>query len=300
MKKILLSIGLLSIAGLSSFAQDANVGLKLGIGWSQWTGADIETIKNYDNLNDNELEDKNFLFMGQLSDYETFYNQKFNDKLELNDRVEYVSILGNTMESRQSFHAGFQINSEISDYFWLKHEFIFATKGFSFKGTKFTETVTAVDSSYDLLTGKFDGLNYTTEEDESEIDLRYRSYHVDILPVSLAGHYEGLQLFVGPYVSVMLASNWIDATNAQVTTPGNEDFNYLTNDPGQTSVSRTLSIIDYGYVAGFEYELPFGLHAGIRYMQGFGSVLETPEGESRTNAFNRDLRMSLGYTFGKE
>ena len=92
----------------------------------------------------------------------------------------------------------------------------------------------------------------------------------------------------------------MDATNSKVTTPGNDDFQYYTDDANQSTVSRTLSIIDYGYVAGFEYELPFGLNAGIRYMQGFGSVLETPEGESRTNAYNRDLRVSLGYTFGKE
>ena len=301
MKKILLSIGLISL-GLTSYSQDANVGLKVGIGWSQWTGADIETIKNYDNLTLDDLEDKNFLYMGQLSDINAFDTDRFADKLEVGDKAEYVEILGNTMTSRMSFNAGFQINSEINDYFWLKHEFAFATKGFAFKGKKYSEEVTAIDSVYGdpLNPTTVTGISYTIDDDDKDVDLRYRSYHVDILPVSLAGHYEGLQLFVGPYVSVMLASNWVDVTDSKVTTPGNEDFNYLTDDPGQTNISRTLSIIDYGYVAGFEYELPFGLNAGVRYMQGFGSVLETPEGESRTNAFNRDLRVSLGFTFGKE
>lgn len=277
MKKILLSIAALVVAVSTSFSQEANVGLKLGIGWSQWYGDDIDNLASMDAnieklLNGQESSVDNMFFFGK------------------NAENEYIAING-AIDTRMSFHAGFQINSEINDYFWLKHEFLFATKGFSYTGTKvaLTETVNGADTTI-------------TIEETDGVELRYRSYHVDILPVSLAAHYEGLQLFVGPYVSVMLASNWIEKQDAIVTTPGVEDFTYVSkvNSIEPVVSERSLGILDYGFVAGFEYELPFGLNAGIRYMQGFASVLETPDGEARTNAFNKDLRVSLGYTFGKD
>lgn len=271
MKKILLSIAALVVAVSTSFSQEANVGLKLGIGWSQWYGDDIDNLAVLDAnikklLDGKESDIDNMFFFGKTGDSDS------------------IPIRG-AIESRMSFHAGFQINSEINDYFWLKHEFLFSTKGFAYTGTKYT----VIDS-------------ITPIEETKGVELRYRSYHVDILPVSLAAHYEGLQLFVGPYVSVMLASNWIEKQDAIVTTPGVEDFTYVSkvNSIEPVVSDRSLGILDYGFVAGFEYELPFGLNAGIRYMQGFASVLETPDGEARTNAFNKDLRVSLGYTFGKD
>ena len=248
----------------STYAQEANVGLKVGLNFAEWSGADVENLA--DIHSDNPTSTNAFIF-GKFTDNESI---KVDGKLN----------------SRMGVHAGFQINSEVNDYFWLKHEFIFATKGFSFTGTKY----------------EFDASDSTNSIETPNTELRYRSYHVDIFPVSLAGHYEGLQLFAGPFVSVMLASSWVEKNNAIVTTPANEDFNYYTrfNTVNQTGGPRTLGILDYGFVAGFEYELPFGLHAGIRYVQGFASVLETPEGEARTNAFNKDIRVSLGYTFGKD
>jgi len=276
MKRILFTIVMVSVLGISSIAQDANVGLKIGLNWSNWYGEDIENLPtldgNIDKILDGEKSsvDNMFLF-GKLS-----------------EDGEYMYVDGK-LENRMGMHAGFQINSEINDYFWLKHEFLFSTKGFSFTGTKHLRGV-------DEATGD------TVWQEEANTELRYRSYHVDIFPVSLAAHYEGLQLFVGPMVSVMLASNWIEKSNSLVTTPGTQDFGYISkvNSVEPVSSDRTLGIIDYGFVAGFEYELPFGLNAGIRYVQGFASVLETPEGEARTNAFNKDIRISLGYTFGKE
>ena len=275
MKKVLLSLGIIAAAGLTSFAQDANVGLKLGFNWSEWYGPDIDNLpdleKNIDNLFDGKDSDIDNMFL---------FGKNTDDV--------YIAVDGK-LDKRVGFHAGFQINSEINDYFWLKHEFIFATKGFTYNGTKYVrEAITDTTSFWN---------------EDGDVELRYRSYNVDIMPISLAGHYEGMQFFVGPMISVMLASNWIEKEAGIITTPSNDDSAYASNVnsiTGGAYSERTLGIIDYGFVAGFEYELPFGLNAGIRFVQGFASVLETPEGEARTNAFNKDLRVSLGYTFGKE
>ncbi|MGN6647178.1 MAG: outer membrane beta-barrel protein [Cytophaga sp.] len=150
--------------------------------------------------------------------------------------------------------AGFYVNSEVSDYFWIKTEFNYVNRG------------------------------YTHKEAGSTLKTNY--YCIDVYPLTAAFHYKGAQIFAGPSVSLLVASQKDSLIAGQVK---------KINDNKLDGINR----YDIGIMAGIEYEFNFGLNLGIRMVHGFTSLYE-PVNNVQTQWFNQGYMFTLGYSIGKK
>lgn len=150
--------------------------------------------------------------------------------------------------------AGFYVNSEVSDYFWIKTEFNYVNRGY-----------THIESGQKLHT------NY---------------YCIDLYPITPAFHYKGFQLFAGPSVSLLVASQKEEIVNGQVK---------KVNDNKLEGINR----YDVGVMAGIEYEFNFGVNLGARYVHGFTSLYE-PVNNVQAQWFNQSFLFTVGYSIGKK
>ena len=150
--------------------------------------------------------------------------------------------------------AGFYVNSEVSEYFWIKTEFNFVNRGYTHK-----------QAGEKLLT------NY---------------YCIDVYPITPTFHYKGAQLFAGPSVSLLVASQKEEIINGQVK---------KVNDNKLDGINR----YDIGIMAGIEYEFNFGVNIGARMVRGFTSLYE-PVNNIQTQWFNQSYLITVGYSIGKK
>lgn len=271
MKNTIIFLILFCVIGINLKAQDAGMGVIIGVSSNSWRGKDLSTLN----------QKFNGAYIGKnLPDFERGHNALIDDDGNLYDN--YILALGK-LEPRTGFLAGFEINSELTNHFWLKHEIMFASKGFSFQGTRFDTTGTPI---------------------ENNVEVRYRSYHADIMPFSLLGEMEGFQAYVGPYVSVLLYSDWKEMANGkkrEVSETGVFDFNYYETNTSKSKLeSRQLGILDLGLVLGLEYEFEFKLDIGVFYKYGLGRTIEAPPGHVKTSIYNNSINLKIGYIFGEE
>ncbi len=279
LKKILFASAILSSL-ITVTAQDAGTTVLVGINQSWWYGRDTKTLsdpgtgmylgKNVPNFefNQTRLLDDDDMPATYTSTKGTEYAAD-----------SYVMALGD-LQRQTGYMIGFEVNSELSNHFWLKHQFVFITKGFAYQGTRFDTLGNSV---------------------ESGISMRLRSYNVDIIPFGLDFQYEGLQAYAGPYVSVLLGSYWVEANQGGekiVNQTGVYDYHYydLATDKIE---AREIGILDYGAAGGLEYKFPFGMNIGTSYKWGFGRVLEARSRHTKTSAFAKTITVYMGYTFGE-
>jgi hypothetical protein len=150
--------------------------------------------------------------------------------------------------------AGFYINSEISDYFWIKTEFNYVNRGYTHK--------------------------------EAGKTLKTNYYCIDVYPITPAFHYKGAQIFAGPSVTLLVASNRDTLIGGEVKKIADNKLD---------GINR----YDIGIMAGVEYEFNFGLNIGVRMVRGFTSLYE-PVNSIQTQWFNQTYLFTLGYSIGKK
>lgn len=182
--------------------------------------------------------------------YPSYYGRDYNaDKTSLN------------INNQRGFTAGIYVNSELSDYFWLKHEFMFVNKNYTYD-----QTVQGLLSS-------------TTYR-----DLNVSQFYIDAYPLNATAHFKGLQFLGGPAVSFLLAQNKeIVNSNREIET--------------STEISDR-NIFEIGYVLGIEYEIFFGLNVGARFVKQYTSIFQSSQGK-RKDYFSQNLLFTLGYSIGK-
>lgn len=151
------------------------------------------------------------------------------------------------------FVGGIYVNSELTEHFWLKHEFMYVNKIYT----------------YDTLGQK----------------PRVTQHYIDAYPLLAAFHIKGFQIFGGPAFSLFLAQ-------------GKEYLDTLQKIKATTDISDR-NIFEIGYITGIEYEFPFGLNLGVRYIKQFSSLFQTPKNGPRVDVFSQNLLFTVGYSLGK-
>ncbi|MFN3404051.1 MAG: porin family protein [Cytophagaceae bacterium] len=116
--------------------------------------------------------------------------------------------------------------------------------------------------------------------------MRNNLYYVDLYPISPTFHFKGVQIFAGPAVNFLVMNVYDDIENGKKVTKQDGEVEHLNR-------------FDFGYVAGLEYQLPFGLNFGIRYVNNMSKLVIDPiDAEKKYNVYNRAILFTLGYTFG--
>ena len=186
--------------------------------------------------------------------------------------LDYI-FSGNKTNWLSGFHAGILVNTQMSKYFWLKHELIFSQRG---------AVVLLSDSINE---------NYYS---------KLKTYYLDLYPSSLTFHYRGFQIYAGPYFSILSyaviqrkdknANMYLDRSPFGY--PGNfeEEHKYLQK-------------FDFGINAGLEYQFPLGLLIGVKYNHGLLDIYQYANSYTfddtkldKIKIFSRSLMFSLGYS----
>ncbi|MBY0424590.1 MAG: PorT family protein [Cytophagales bacterium] len=177
--------------------------------------------------------------------------------------VNYLSNAGDP-KSGIGISAGIELNSKVGKFFWLKHYL-----GYSQNNT--------------ILQLK-DAKNPTYEAP-------LRRHYIDIFPISPTFHFKGLQVYAGPFVSVLAGATLEkkDSTGAFFV-----DKSFYGN---ASNLSKYAQKFDAGLVVGLEYEFTFGLNLAARYMIGFVPIYEDASQQAVINIYNQNLVFMIGYSF---
>lgn len=177
-----------------------------------------------------------------------------------------------------SFHAGIVVNSQIGEYFWLKHELLLNQRG-------------AGVSLNDSING-----NYTST---------LKMLYLDLYPISPTFHYKGFQIYAGPYVSALTHASIQRKDENGKLFNDKSIFGDAGNSEGDGE-NKYLQKFDFGLNTGIEYQFPFGLLIGIKYNHGFTDIFQYANsytnGDTKVDnikIYNKALMVSLGYSFVK-
>lgn len=108
-------------------------------------------------------------------------------------------------------------------------------------------------------------------------------HYIDIYPISPAIHIYGLQVFAGPSVSFLGALQEQDVS--------------VSNSGKVTVTSEDRKLVEFGMVAGAEFEFKFGLNAGARYVRGFSTIDQNIQGQPQRDIKNEAFLFTIGWTF---
>ncbi|EMR04638.1 porin family protein [Cesiribacter andamanensis] len=165
-------------------------------------------------------------------------------------------------EMLPSFHAGGYLQLPLGSAVSLEPGLYYSGKGMQVNQTFATESIF-----------------------KPQVNVVNRMHYVE-MPVLLRLHLgPGFQLYGGPQLSY-LVDNQVEAE------AGVFGLSYEQNwsaDPG-------FRKLDFGLTGGLGYELPGGFNLQAGYEWGLSSL---DEGRSNIDAFNRVIKVSMGYTFGK-
>ncbi|KAA9324977.1 porin family protein [Adhaeribacter soli] len=172
------------------------------------------------------------------------------------------------------YHFGLTSLYEIDDFWGIKIDALYTTKGFQIK-----------DKQADLSSDNMGG----TTEFEVKRSLNYIS-----VPILLNINAGGLFFELGPEVAYLTNSN------SEVKTKRFKPNGDKLGDSDKTesiSAKGDLASFDFGYVAGLGYMSDMGLGIGLRYNGGFKSIYDT-KGTEEPNIRNNNITVSLFYMFG--
>lgn len=176
-----------------------------------------------------------------------------------------------------SFHFGIIVNSQLGQFFWLKHELLLNQKG---------ARVTIIDS----INGDY----------LSNLKMLY----LDFYPISPTFHFKGFQIYAGPYVSLLAKAHLKRKDNHGNYFHDTSIFGTAGNDESE---NKYVQKFDFGLNAGLEYQLPFGVLIGAKYTHGFTDLFQYANsytlGDSKVDAikiYSRTLMFSMGYLFDRK
>ena len=109
----------------------------------------------------------------------------------------------------------------------------------------------------------------------------------------------GLSLYAGPHVGFKLSEAGTAKISSEFVTLEidlkDEDFKGLDKDEKEVDL---LNGLDFGVIAGVDYEFEFGLSVGLRYDVGFLTLFNTENVALKNNTFkNQMFSLAIGYMF---
>ncbi|MTG96628.1 PorT family protein [Myroides albus] len=189
------------------------------------------------------------------------------------DDVDYLAVDGK-VDARNSFFAGVSVDNSIGKHFGLKHELFYQNYGGEFK----------------------------RELEDHVFDATLEMHSLRLNPISAVFQVKGLQLYAGPYVNMLLYSSIsaIDENGKKY-----KDHGIFGSTEDDQEDSKYLQKMDYGIVAGLEYQFKFGLIIGAQFTRGFASIfdnsntfgVEENEGANDFKIYNQNFNVFVGYRF---
>ena len=179
---------------------------------------------------------------------------------------------------RLAFYGGAMLNIGLSDKFSLQPELLYSTQG---------------------------GVIEIEESDIKKIEKVAYKIGYFKMPV-LAKYYligelgSGLGLYVGPQVGFKLTqSGTVEIKeNNETTLEGDFEEDELKGVDKKDGNVNLLNDLDFGVIAGIDYEFSFGLSLGVRYDVGFLTPFNTKNVSYKDNTFkNHMINLSIGYLF---
>lgn len=166
------------------------------------------------------------------------------------------------------YTAGVEVVTKLNTHFWLKHGASIVQKGAGLM---------------------------LADEGQAAFRSKYRNTYLEIMPLTPAFQWKGLQLFAGPYAGMLI--------NSSIERKNGESKLYLDRSiyGDGTQEGNYTQKFDAGIVAGAEYGLNSGWNLGFKYAYGVTPLIEdTEKTAGQWKLFNRGFSITLGYTiFGK-
>ncbi|MFC5271156.1 porin family protein [Adhaeribacter terreus] len=190
--------------------------------------------------------------------------------------VNYSTVSGGDKEDffgdpdyKTSYHFGISTLYEIDDFWGIKPELLYTSKGYQ-------------------LNNKFDNELGGTTDLEVKTNLNYIS-----LPILLNINAGGLYFELGPELAYLAA-----ATGEVKVDKRDANDNKINDDKNEYQIDEdAYAGFDFGYVAGIGYQSDMGLGIGLRYNGGAKSIFDTKDSEE-PNVKNSNFMLSLSWMFG--
>ncbi|MCX7743101.1 MAG: PorT family protein [Flavobacteriales bacterium] len=192
------------------------------------------------------------------------------------DEIDYIFQNPQT-KWQHGFHAGIHVNSMLKKFFWLKHEIAFTTKG--------------------AQVNRWDSLNNQVYESN------FKTYYLDVYPISPTFHAYGFQISAGPYISALLA-----ATIQKRDSIGNlyTDHSIYGSANNFEEKEKYLQKFDFGVHGSVEYLFKFGLFFHVRYNLGLIDIFQFANSYTLQDSKNTPIKIyhqyfqfSIGYNFAR-
>lgn len=164
---------------------------------------------------------------------------------------------GGKIEASNNFFVGLQVDNPINRYIGFKHEVFYQNYGASFD----------VD-----------------HQTYGKIKSKLQMHSIRVNPISFSVKSSGFDLYLGPYINVLLNSS---ITGRDQNGNTYKDYSIYGESSDDQSQGDYLQKMDYGLVCGISYNFDFGLGLGVQYSRGFASILDN------SNAFENDNRPKM-------
>jgi hypothetical protein len=162
----------------------------------------------------------------------------------------------------RGLHIGGYVRIPISEVFSFEPGIEYSKKGYSLKG----------DFQIEVL--KYVGINLRAQ---------VQSHYIDIPLTFKANVYKGLQVYAGPQVSYLVRSS----LNARLGILGISIFNK------GFGITNRFNKVDLGLTGGIGYEFENGFNIQAGYDHGLSRL----DKNNNYEAYNRVVKVSVGYTF---
>jgi opacity protein-like surface antigen len=166
------------------------------------------------------------------------------------------------IKGKTGFHLGGYVNIPISETFSFEPGLEYSKKGYSIKG--------------DL---KIDALKFLAVNAGAQVQQHY----IDMPLYLKANVVKGLNVYAGPQVSYLVRST----LNAKVGVLGISLFNR------GVGITERFNKVDLGLGAGVGYQFANGINLRAGYEHGLAKL----DKNSNYDAYNRVVKVSVGYTF---
>lgn len=129
------------------------------------------------------------------------------------------------------------------------------------------------------------------DEQGQLFDSKYRNTYLEISPVSLTFNLKSLQLYAGPYFSLLTASSIQRKNGSGYLYKDKSIFGEASSEGGYTQK------MDAGFSTGMNFNWK-QISVGFRYVHGLAPVIENSANiHGQESIYNRGLVFSTGYSF---
>jgi hypothetical protein len=165
-------------------------------------------------------------------------------------------------KGKTGLHIGGYVHIPISEVFSFEPGLAYSKKGYSIKG------------DFQIPALKYLGIN---------VGAQVQSHYIDIPLTLKANVYKGLQVYAGPQVSYLVRSS----LNAKLGILGISIFNR------GIGITGRFNKVDLGLTGGIGYQFDNGINIQAGYDYGLSKLDKNDNYE----AYNRVVKVSVGYTF---